>query len=171
MPIVKATANDISELVALVNSAYRGETSRQGWTSESHLLDGIRIDEAELQSYFRNPAITMLKYVNEDDKIIGCAYLEKVKDNRLYLGMLTVNPALQAQGAGRQLLQAAEDHARELGCTVMKISVLPMRDELIAWYRRRGYESNGQVLPFPTDTRFGIPKQPLELMVMEKMLE
>ncbi|QJD94691.1 GNAT family N-acetyltransferase [Mucilaginibacter robiniae] len=168
MPIIPAQIADVPEIAALVNSAYRGETSKQGWTSESHLLDGIRIDEEELKSYFAQSHITMLKCVSDTGEIIGSAYLEKVKDDKLYLGMLTVKPTLQAQGVGKQLLTATEDYARQHGCTTIKISVITTRKELIAWYERHGYKAAGQLLPFPTDTRFGIPKTTIELMVMEK---
>jgi ribosomal protein S18 acetylase RimI-like enzyme len=170
MPIVKATTQDISALTTLINSAYRGETSRRGWTTESNLLDGMRIDEAAIQEYFANPKVTLLKYLNEKGEMAGCVYLERLKDNRLYLGMLTVKPAIQAQGIGRQLLQEAERIARAENYEAIKISVIPVRHELIGWYERRGYQATGQMLPFPTDTRFGIPRQPLELMVMEKVL-
>lgn len=161
---------DAATLTALVNSAYRGETALQGWTTESNLLDGQRIDEQEMQLYLQNPAVKLLKYVNSDNEIIGCTYLEKVTDNRLYLGMLTVKPDLQAKGIGKQLLAAAEDVAEEAGCTIVKISVIPVRTELVAWYKRRGYVPTGEMLPFPADTRFGIPRQPLELMIMEKQV-
>lgn len=170
MPIVNATLEDITDLTALINSAYRGESSRQGWTTESNLLDGMRIDEAAMQEYFANPEVTILKYISDRGELVGCVYLEKVKDNRLYLGMLTVKPTIQAQGIGRQLLQEAERIATALNIEAIKISVIPVRHELIAWYERRGYAATGQMLPFPTDTRFGIPRQPLELMVMEKAL-
>ncbi|GAB2692184.1 GNAT family N-acetyltransferase [Mucilaginibacter koreensis] len=170
MPIVNATFEDITDLTALINSAYRGESSRQGWTTESNLLDGMRIDEAAMQEYFANPEVTILKYISDSGELAGCVYLEKVKDNRLYLGMLTVKPTIQAQGIGRQLLQEAERIATALDIEAIKISVIPVRHELIAWYERRGYAATGQMLPFPTDTRFGIPRQPLELMVMEKAL-
>ena len=170
MPIQKATPEDTTALTALINSAYRGETSRQGWTTESTLLDGMRIDDEAIDEYFSNPAVTMLKYITDDGELAGCVYLEKVANGRLYLGMLTVKPTIQAQGIGRQLLQEAEHIAVSLNCTFIRISVIPVRHELISWYNRRGYQATGQMLPFPTDTRFGIPRQPLELMVMEKAL-
>ncbi|MBS7564547.1 GNAT family N-acetyltransferase [Mucilaginibacter sp. Bleaf8] len=168
MIITKALITDVSEVVALVNSAYRGETSKQGWTSESHLLEGIRIDEAELTSYFAHPEVTMLKYTNEANEIIGFVYLEKTKNNKLYLGMLTVKPTLQAGGIGRQLLEAATAFAREIGCTVIKISVITSRHELIAWYQRRGFVATGQTMPLATHN--SVAKQPVELMIMEEQV-
>jgi N-acetylglutamate synthase-like GNAT family acetyltransferase len=166
MPITRAQITDVPEIVALVNSAYRGETSKQGWTSESHLLEGIRINEAELTSYFAKPEVTLLKYTDDAGQIIGCVYLEQTKSNKLYLGMLTVNPTLQASGIGRQLLAAADDYARQMGCTAIKISVITSRTELIAWYQRRGFIATGQTMPLVTET--SVAKVPVELMIMEK---
>lgn len=170
MPILKATVADVAALTALVNSAYRGETALRGWTTESHLLDGQRIDEESMQGYFQNASVTILKYINTNGRLIGCVYLEKIKNDRLYIGMLTVQPDLQAQGTGRQLLEAAEDIARQSGCIAVRMTVIPVRHELVAWYKRRGYEPNGEMMPFPADTRFGIPRQHLELMVLEKQI-
>jgi N-acetylglutamate synthase-like GNAT family acetyltransferase len=164
--IVKVDITDVPEVVALVNSAYRGETSKQGWTSESHLLEGIRIDEAEMQIYFDRPEVTLLKNVNESGEITGFVYLEEVKNERLYLGMLTVKPTLQAGGMGRRLLAAADEHARSLGCQAVKISVITTRLELIAWYERRGFVATGETFPLVTTT--SVAKEPVTLMFMEK---
>jgi ribosomal protein S18 acetylase RimI-like enzyme len=166
MPITQAQLKDVPALTLLVNSAYRGETSKLGWTSESHLLEGIRIDEAELNSYFERPEITILKYTDSGDKIIGCVYLELAAQNRLYLGMLTVSPLLQNGSIGRQLLAAADEHARKDDCQFIKISVITSRHELIAWYQRRGFMPTGETIPLVTET--SIAKVPVELMIMEK---
>ena len=93
MPISKADITDVSSICALVNNAYRGEESKNGWTTEAHLLEGIRINGQTLMKYFQNPAVTILKFV-ENDKIDGCVYLETRVD-KLYLGMLCVTPLLQ----------------------------------------------------------------------------
>ncbi|MEN0054828.1 MAG: GNAT family N-acetyltransferase [Mucilaginibacter sp.] len=108
MPINKASITDVPELNLLVNSAYRGEESKKGWTSESDLLDGIRIDEAMLTTYFNNEAISILKYTDDAGIITGCVYLE-VKGSKLYLGMFSVSPLLQGKGVGRALLEEAEN--------------------------------------------------------------
>jgi ribosomal protein S18 acetylase RimI-like enzyme len=164
--ITPAQPADVPEIVALVNSAYRGETSKQGWTSESHLLEGIRIDEEELNGYFDRPEITLLKYTGDNGTIDGFVYLEQVDDSRLYLGMLTVNPLLQAAGIGRQLLAAADEHARKLNCSIIKITVIISRKELIEWYQRRGFIAIGETMPLVT--YLSQPKEPITLMVMEK---
>jgi ribosomal protein S18 acetylase RimI-like enzyme len=168
MPISQATKADVAELTALVNSAYRGESSQKGWTTEAHLLDGIRIDEQTMAGYFQSDNITILKYTNDEDQILACVYLEKHNGGRLYLGMLSVSPTLQANGIGRQLLHEAEVWATKLGCETIFMTVITTRLELIDWYKRRGYCDTGKREPFHAGTRFGIPKKPIELMVMEK---
>lgn len=167
MPITKATLTDAAKLTQLVNSAYRGVSSQKGWTSEAHLLGGIRIDEPTMAEYLQNPDITILKYTDDKGQIIGCVYLE-LKEQRLYLGMLTVSPTLQANGIGRQLLHEAEIVARQLNCGVIFITVITTRHELIKWYERRGYYTTGKIIPFPTDTKFGVPNQVIELEEFEK---
>lgn len=167
MQITKATLSDVGELTQLVNSSYRGESSKKGWTTEAHILDGIRIDEMAMIKYFQDPYVTILKYVNDEGKIIGCVYLE-IKGKQLYLGMLTVSPLLQANGIGRQLLHQAEIVAKELKCRSIYMTVIKSRKELIAWYERRGYKATGEILPFHEGTRFGVPKEEIQLAVFEK---
>lgn len=165
--ITKAIKNDISELNILVNSAYRGESSKKGWTTEEHLLGGIRTDEEGLLQTLNNKAITVLKYT-DNDKIIGTVSLEK-QGNKLYLGMLTVSPELQGGGIGKQLLKAAELFAKEENIPHIVMTVISVRTELIAWYERHGYMRTGETKPFPMDDpNFGKPKAFLEFIVLEK---
>lgn len=164
-----ATLNDVAAIAALVNSAYRGETAKKGWTTEAELLDGLRTNEDSLTGMINNPGSVILKYIDNAGQLLGCVYLTK-KDNKLYLGMLTVAPALQAKGIGKQLLLAAENHAKAIGCSVITMTVISVRKELIAWYERHGYQSTGETEPFPADPAFGLPKQPLHFIVMEKTL-
>ncbi|AQG82272.1 GNAT family N-acetyltransferase [Spirosoma montaniterrae] len=169
LQIAAATEADIPALNRLVNSAYRGDSSRQGWTTEADLLDGIRTDEDSLRSMLSNPRATILKCL-QTDALVGCVYLEQ-KADELYLGMLTVSPALQDKGIGRQLLAAAEEIAFQRHCRAITMTVLPQRHELIAWYERRGYTNTGETKPFPMDDpRFGLPKLPLSFIVMKKQL-
>jgi ribosomal protein S18 acetylase RimI-like enzyme len=167
--ILHADINDIPELVKLVNSAYRGETSKKGWTTEADLLDGIRTDEEALKEAMEKPGATILKFLNDAGEISGSVYLQKLEE-KMYLGMLTVSPEIQAKGIGKQLLKASEDYAMSVGCSVVTMTVISVRKELIGWYERHGYRSTGKKEPFPDDVRFGIPKQPLEFIVMEKSL-
>ncbi|MGZ3838468.1 MAG: GNAT family N-acetyltransferase [Flavisolibacter sp.] len=160
---------DIPELVRLVNSAYRGDSSRQGWTTEADLLDGIRTDEASLAEMMGQPHAIILKCLDVQEQLLGCVYLQK-QGKKMYLGMLTISPSLQGQGIGKQLLDAAAAYARKEGCSVVVMTVLTARTELIQWYERRGYHQTAERKPFPNDPRFGIPKQPLEFLVMERPL-
>lgn len=167
--IEPATAEDVPVLNKLVNSAYRGETSRQGWTTEADLLAGTRVDEAALRDLIADKKTIVLKYM-EAGKIAGCVEL-RLSTHSCYLGMLTVNPVLQAKGIGKKLLLAGESVAREKGCLKMRMTVISVRHALIEWYKRNGYQLTGESKPFKMpDERFGIPRQPLEFVFMEKVL-
>jgi ribosomal protein S18 acetylase RimI-like enzyme len=170
MTISKATAADIPSLVILVNSAYRGEASKKGWTTEADLLKGeLRTDITTLGELLDKEGAALLKYTSPEDIITGCVYLQK-QERGLYLGMLSVSPEMQAAGIGKQLLAAAMLHAKETDCRVIFMNVISLRTELIAWYQRHGYELTGERKPLPDDNRFGIPTQPLEFVIMEKPL-
>lgn len=169
MKIIQATIEDVPEICRLVNSAYRGETSRKGWTTEAELLEGIRIDTAMLEDYFKDESAAILKCLSPEGEIVGCVYLKKVKE-QLYLGMLTVAPELQANGIGKFLLQASEKYAATNGCNSIVMTVITTRQELIDWYKRRGYFETGERQPFPSSERFGKPKQPIEFLVLKKTL-
>ncbi len=168
--ITPAVIEDIPELVSLVNNAYRGEASKKGWTTEADLLDGIRTDEASLYIIMNKPSAVILKYLNEKTEITGCVYLEKNNDE-LYLGMLSVLPQAQAQGIGKQLMKASEDYAQDYKLKAVVITVISVRTELIAWYERRGYKQTGQIKPFPEDKRSCVPTQPLQFIIMKKLLK
>ncbi len=169
MPITKATIADIQELNILINSAYRGEISQKGWTSEAHLLDGLRIDEETLHHYLTDPKITILKYTDENGAITGSVYLED-RSPKLYVGMFSVSPLAQGNGIGKALLLAAEDCARQMGCNTLSMTVISIRHELISWYERRGFKATGEIQPFHEGTKFGSPRQHIELIVMEKTI-
>jgi ribosomal protein S18 acetylase RimI-like enzyme len=165
----KATIEDIAELNKLINSAYRGESAKQGWTHESDLLTGIRIDEEELSNLITKKDTSIIKYT-DDAKIVACMLLEQ-QHGFLYLGMLTVSPNLQANGIGKQLLHEAEKEAASLGISKIRMTVISTRAELIEWYKKRGYKDTGVIKPFPTDSRkFGLPLMPLQFVVMEKSI-
>jgi ribosomal protein S18 acetylase RimI-like enzyme len=169
MPVTKATLADTAALNVLVNSAYRGEHSKKGWTTEADLLAGNRIDEETIAGYLNTPGVAILKYTDDNGEIKGSVYLEN-KGNKLYLGMLSVDPEMQAGGIGRLLLHEAEVFAKGLHLPVISITVISTRAELIAWYQRRGYNATGEVQPFHAEEKFGIPHNPIELIVMEKNL-
>lgn len=169
MPVTKSTLADVPALNTLVNSAYRGDTSKKGWTTEANLLSGSRIDEATLTTYISNPNITILKYTDDAGIINGCVYLED-KTDHLYLGMFSVSPRLQAGGIGRLLLHEAETFAAYNNFPLIRMTVISTRAELISWYIRRGYTANGEILPFVIPEKFGIPNTHIELMVLEKRI-
>lgn len=170
MQITTATIEDIPALVALINSAYRGESSKKGWTTEADLLLGeLRTDEQSLGELLNKPGSMMLKYSTDNGHIAGCVFLQQ-HDRGLYLGMLTVSPDMQAGGIGRKMVRAAEDLAAEKNCPAVYMNVISLRSELIAWYERLGYEKTGETKPMPADHRFGVPVQPLEFVIMEKRI-
>jgi ribosomal protein S18 acetylase RimI-like enzyme len=165
--ITKATTEDAPALEILVNSAYRGDASRQGWTTEADLLDGTRTDAAGIAEIIQTSGTSLLKYV-EDNEILGCVELRN-HNGKLYLGMLTVRPHLQGKGIGKKLLKAAEDEAKSQNCSSVFMTVISVRKELIDWYLRHGYQLTGERKPFAfTDPRFGQPKMKLEFVVLEK---
>jgi GNAT superfamily N-acetyltransferase len=167
MPVTKAIQTDVPELNVLVNCAYRGETSKQGWTTEADLLDGLRIDEETLYGYFADPSITILKNTDENGSINGCVYLEQ-RGPKLYVGMFSVSPLLQGKGIGRDLLQVAEAHAKQANINILTMTVISIRHELISWYERRGYKTTGELQPFHLEKKFGVARKPIELLVLEK---
>lgn len=168
MAIHMATRDDVPMLVSLLNSTYRGTGSKEGWTSEADLIQGdLRTDEPTLLKLMKTSNAVFLKYAGAANEIEGCVFLHKQK-KKLYLGMLSVSPLLQAKGIGRQLMAAADEYARQKKCTGIFMRVISVRHELIAWYERQGYVPTGKREPFPDDKRFGIPVQPLEFIIMEK---
>ena len=154
-----AVAADIPAIVDLVQSAYRGDASRAGWTTEAELLDGQRIDAEGVREVIAKPD-SRIVLAERDGALIGSIQVEK-SDGRGYFGMFSVRPNLQGGGIGDALLREAERvvHA-DFGCTTMTCTVISVRAELIAWYQRRGYRSTGEFKPFPYgDERFGLPKR------------
>jgi ribosomal protein S18 acetylase RimI-like enzyme len=167
--ILKAVLADAPALNQLVNSAYRGDTSRQGWTTEADLLDGTRIDEAAMRDLIEKPGTVILTY-REAGELLGCVEL-RFQEGKLYLGMLSVKPDTQGTGIGKKLMQAAEDYAAQQNINAIVMTVISVRKELIDWYIRHGYQLTGERKPFIVpDTRWGVPKKQLEFVVLEKKL-
>ena len=167
-----ATVEDIAAIVVLVNSAYRGDSSRTGWTTEADLLGGQRTDNEEISRLISAPD-SLLLLCMDGQSVIGSVHLEKLNAKTAYLGMLTVAPPLQGRGVGRWMMTEAERWAcSEWDANTMQMQVIALRGELIAYYERRGYRRTEETRPFPDNPRFGLPKVAgLLLNVLEKSLK
>lgn len=150
---------DVEDVVAIVESAYRGDESRAGWTTEAHLIDGRRTDAAEVRSILhRTGSVIILAEV--DGQVAGSCHLENRSQQTAYFGMFAVRPQHQGTGLGHSLLGEACRMASGWGCRNLRMTVIRQRDDLIAWYERRGFVPTGEREPFPYgDERFGRPRQ------------
>jgi len=150
---------DVGAIVSLVESAYRGEASRVGWTTEADLLDGQRTDIDSILKLVAAPDDRLL-LAECDAAIVASCHLRREGD-AAYFGMFAVAPGLQSGGIGRAVLAEAERRAHaEFGGREMRMTVIDCREELIAWYERRGYARTGEHSPFPYgDDRFGLPRR------------
>ncbi|MDF3299342.1 GNAT family N-acetyltransferase [Streptomyces tropicalis] len=165
-----ATDADVGTLVALIESAYRGDASRAGWTTEADILEGQRTDPEGVRAVIGS-ADSRLLTVECDGRVVACCQLEHRGDHA-YFGMFAVSPGLQGAGLGKAIIAEAERRARRTwGVREMRMTVISVRDDLIAWYERRGYRRTGRMSPFPYgDERFGIPRRDdlqFELLVKE----
>jgi ribosomal protein S18 acetylase RimI-like enzyme len=169
-----ATDADVDAIAALVNAAYRGESSRAGWTTEADYLDGQRTDPERLRAELAaKPGAVLLALRDDDGALIGSVWLEPRGVDAWYLGMFTIRPDLQSRGLGRTLLDEAERFARSRGARRMQMTVIQLRAPLIAWYERLGFRATGETVPFPYgDERSGIPlRDDLQLLLYEKRLD
>ncbi|MGI8560018.1 MAG: GNAT family N-acetyltransferase [Luteimonas sp.] len=173
-----ATTQDVPALVALVTSAYRGDASRAGWTTEADLLDGNRIDPDVLRRDIERPRSRVIvaerpaASSEHADGMLACAHVADV-EGAGYFGMFAVQPGLQQAGVGSEMLAECERIVRDdWQLPAMRMTVIDLRDELIAWYERRGYRRTGTFKPFPYgDARFGIPRRDdLRFEVLQKTL-
>lgn len=166
-----ARSEDVDAVVALVESAYRGDASRAGWTTEADLLDGRRTGADDVQACIdRDRSVVLLAERADDGALVGCAHIA-VEDGGGYFGMFSVQPTLQGGGVGKRLLAEAERVVfHDWRLPVMRMTVIDVRDELIAFYERRGYRRTGVLKPFPYgDERFGLPRRSdLRFEVLEK---
>lgn len=170
-----ATHEDIPALVALVESAYRGDASKQGWTTEADMLGGRRTGPDDIQACIDRTRSVILVAERDADtgpELIACAHVA-VEDDAGYFGMFSVRPTQQGGGIGKVVIAEAERIVREdWGLPAMRMTVIDIRDELIAFYERRGYRRTGIKKPFPYgDARFGEPKRDdLRFEILEKAL-
>ncbi|MFI9202675.1 GNAT family N-acetyltransferase [Streptomyces sp. NPDC053048] len=154
-----ATAADVPALVELVESAYRGDSSRAGWTTEADLLEGQRTDADGVMAVVTDENSRLL-VADLEGETVACCHVEHRGDHA-YFGMFAVRPTAQGGGLGKVVMAEAERLARaEWDAREMHMTVIRQRDELIAWYERRGYRRTGRMSPFPYgDERFGIPQR------------
>ncbi|RVT94575.1 GNAT family N-acetyltransferase [Sphingomonas crocodyli] len=165
MSLTIATDTDLAEVVALANLAYRGG-DHAGWTREDY-IGGDRTTVDELRADIAAKPEARLMLLRDGGTLLGTVWIEPAGEGAWYLGLLTVRPDLQAGGIGRRLLEGAEDAARALGGRTMRMTVVHIRDTLIAWYQRRGYALTGETLPFPYGDP---PRDDLSFVVLEKAL-
>jgi hypothetical protein len=157
--ISTAVSDDADEIKMLVNSVYRGENSKKGWTTEAYFLDGIRITPEKVKEIIdKNNNVILTFTLN--NKIIGCVHLEE-KDDTCWLGMLSVDVNYQTNGLGKFIIEKSEDYSVNIfECNEMKMKVIGIRDELINYYLRRGYVLTGETEDFNTSKDvFGKPNQ------------
>lgn len=162
-----ATPADVAAIVALTESAYRGDASRAGWTTEADFLDGQRTDAADVSALIarEDARIVLAERPSTGSgqvcELLASCAIERQPGGSCYFGMFSVRPDLQNAGVGRALLAEAERIARDAWhCVQMRMSVIEIRAALIAWYERRGYRRTGEYKPFPYgDERFGIPRR------------
>jgi GNAT superfamily N-acetyltransferase len=171
--ITKALRFDAEELSRFVNSAYRGESSKQGWTTEADLLDGQRIDPAMIgEMLSSSQSAIWIEF--QQMRIQSCVYLSikpSVLDkniNCLYLGLLTVRPDIQNRGLGKKMLSWSEIQAKSLGLSSIEMTVITQRTELIQWYIKHGYAKTNHMMAFPVGPQFGVSKTQLEMVVLKK---
>lgn len=158
---------DVAAVVSLVESAYRGDSSRSGWTTEADLIDGQRTDASEVSSLIeRERSVVVL--AERGGRLVGCCHLEHRPPVTAYFGMFAVRPMEQGGGVGRALVAEAARRADAWGCAHMRMTVIRQRPDLIAWYRRLGFVPTGEREPFPYgDERFGLPlRDDLEFVVL-----
>lgn len=167
----RATRADVASIVSLTEAAYRGE-NLGGWTTEAHLVGVRRTDTKGVEEVLA-ALERMIMLVEIDGDLAGCIELTK-QGSRAVLGMLAVRPDLQGRGIGGAIIREAERICRdEFEAKEIRMQVLHMRSDIIAWYDRRGYKPNGERVPFPYgNERLGVPKRDdLEFIVLVKALE
>ncbi len=166
-----ATVADVPALVLLVDSAYRGESSRAGWTTEANLLSGRRTNTESVTAEIEKPESHMI-VIEVEGEIVACCQVEH-RGGYAYFGMFAVRPTLQGGGFGKAVLAEAERFARDAwGVGEMRMTVISAREELLAWYVRRGYTRTGEMIPFPYDDEgVGVPtRDDLEMELLVKKL-
>lgn len=180
-----ASINEAPDIVKLVNSAYRGETSKKGWTTEADLLGGQRTDYEQILRAIEEPFSSIVIAKNPQNQIVACCEIKIIPHDyffaqktqptssvrHLYFGMFTVSPEQQNAGLGKQVLTHIESLATKWGLEKIQMSVITERKELIDFYLRRGFSLLPQLIDFPRDPKFGVPKvENLKMILLEKKI-
>ncbi len=169
MPLFPALPDALDEIADLVNRAYRGT---EGWTHEGEYIDGQRTDPHTLRADLAAAPKAELLTLRDtaDGPLLGVVWLEPTDKDVWYLGMLTVRPDIQDRQLGRGLLAEAEAHVKRGGGRRVRMTVVSLREPLIAWYVRRGYVLTGETEPFPYENQtLGAPRRDdLAFVVLEK---
>jgi ribosomal protein S18 acetylase RimI-like enzyme len=162
---------DADTLAALIRSAYRGDTSRAGWTSEAHLVEGERISADQVRAMISQGG-SLLLVAENNEGIVACCQLQDQGAGLAYFGTFAVSPQAQGAGLGRQVMAEAERQAvAAFAATRLEMTVLAQQDRLIAYYERRGFRRTGETRPFPADPRYARPlRDGLCFVVLEKAL-
>ncbi len=179
------TPPEAATVASFVNTAYRGELAKSGWTSEAHFIKGQRTDEQSIIDFLRQPNHWMLQLYQNSQRVAVVQLQETTIElpeladkagteelpssesslhsqimSQIMLGMLTVHPTIQNRGFGKKLLEISESFAREKGYTQMLMTVITIRESLIAYYLRRGYQCSKKHSPFPYgQAQFGLPER------------
>jgi GNAT superfamily N-acetyltransferase len=144
LPIRLSACADAENITALINAAF--------YPCEGFFVEAPRTNKGEVEQLMSKGAFLLAE---AGDKLIGCVYVE-LRGERSYLGLLSVDPALQRGGFGSFLMDAAENYCRERGSRFMDIYIVNLRTELPPFYERRGYVATGTT-PFVEDVETRLP--------------
>ena len=167
----KARPEDAEAITKLVNDAYRPTAAERGWTDESALVSGDRTSANQVkEAIARKNSVVLLSLLGEE--VVACVHVEQVRGDA-HIGMLSVSPQLQGAGIGKEILEYAENYAeQQFRAEKFVMLVVSLRSELLAFYRRRGYEPTGEVMDYPHSAGVGVPKRnDLKIQVLEKAVQ
>ena len=164
-----ATPADVPRVAALIEIAYRGEVAATGWTNEAAILKGPRSSPQEVERLVL-AADARFVLALDGDFLLGSALIKRHGDGA-YFGMFAIEPTRQQQGLGKVIMTQCETAARELwAARYLRLTVISLRHELIAWYERRGFVLTGEREPFPFAEAPGAVRTDFDLVVLQKPL-
>jgi len=167
----KCKKEDITNLIPLINSAYRGEKTANTWTNESHLFNGVRVDNEKIVNIFNEPN-SIIYLAKLENRIIACIQA-KLEANGIHIGLFAVDTNLQSGGVGKRLLEFAENSSSKIYNKADRfvMEVISTRAELIAYYNRRGYISTNKYIDFPKSELVNQSlKEEIKFLILEKKI-